>query len=154
MTTILNNSSVLLFLISKFHQGVAICDIKSNIVLWNEEAEKIAGIQVKSAAESDWVYHNQFKKRKGQPLEESDRALYRAIHEQTETTSQTIYTSDTGKEVYIDARAYPLYNNDQTLIGAVAFFKDVTNQIKMEKLLTEIEEKLKEMQDYLKTLSL
>lgn len=154
MTSILNNASVLLFLISKFHQGVAICDIKSNIVLWNEEAENIAGVQVKSVDKSNWVYHHNFKKRNGQPLEESDRALYRAIHEQKETTSQTIYLSETGKEVYIDARAYPLYNDDKTLVGAVAFFKDVTNQIHMEKLLTEIEEKLKEMQDYLKSFSL
>ena len=144
----------MLFLISKFHQGVAICDKSQNIVLWNEAAENIAGAKVKSAAESDWVYHNQFKKRDGQPLQESDRALYRAMKEEKETQTQTMYIDKEGNKVYLDARAYPLYNNDQTLIGAVAFFKDVTNQIKMEKLLTEIEEKLKEMQDYLKTFSL
>lgn len=154
MTSILNNSSVLLFLIGKFHQGVAICDIQQNIILWNEEAEKIAGAHVKSVAEADWVYHQQFRKRDGQSLEECDRALYRAMKEEKETQSQTMYIDKGGNKIYLDARAYPLYNNDKTLVGAVAFFKDVTNQIKMEKLLTEIEEKLKEMQDYLKSFSL
>lgn len=149
MTTILNNNSVLLFLISKFQQGVAICDIKSDIVLWNEEAEKIAGVKVKSADKSNWIYHHKFKNRDGHPLEESDRALYRALHEQKETKSETIYLSDTGKQVYIDARAYPLYNDENKLIGAVAFFQDVTNKVKMDNLLTEVENKLKEMQEYL-----
>jgi len=149
MTTILNNTSVLLAIINKFHQGVAICNAYNDIVLWNEEAEKIAGIKVDSTHKSHWANHNQFKKRNGQPLEESDRALYRALHEQIETESHTIYTTETGKQVYIDARAYPLYSDDKNIVGAVAFFQDVTNKVKMDNLLTEVEAKLKEMQDYL-----
>ena len=149
MTTILNNNSVLLFLIDKFNQGVAICDMKFNIILWNEEAVKIVGQSPNNIGKDNWVNHYKFYSREGKPLQEEDRAMYKAITEQKETKAKTIYRNEKGHEIFIDTRAYPLYDDEKNLIGSVAFFQDVSNKVKMDNLLTEVEQKLKEMQEYL-----
>ncbi len=148
-TTILNNNSVLLFLIDKFNQGVAICDMKFNIILWNEEAVKIVGQSPDNIGKDNWVSHYKFYSREDNELQEKDRAMYKAITEQKETKAKTIFKDNKGHEIFIDTRAYPLYDDEKNLIGSVAFFQDVTNKVKMDNLLTEVEQKLKEMQDYL-----
>lgn len=151
--TLLNNNVVLRFLIDKMQQGVALCDMSFNIVLWNESADRLIGSPPTPLNSTNWIADHKFYHIDGTELEEKDRALYRAIKEENETVARVIYKKD-DKDVYIETTAYPLYDEDKQLIGGAAFFKEITNQIKMEATLNEILAKLEEMKKYLKSFSL
>lgn len=144
------SSAALMFLINKVPFGIAVCDAKYNIVLWNDTALKMVGeASPKPIYDAEWVAKNRFTTRDGKPITEKEKALYRAIHEQQETEAKTICNVD-DKSIYIDTKAYPLYDEgNKNLIGGFAIFQDVTQKIKMEQLLTEIEAKLLELKEYI-----
>lgn len=149
MTTLLNNASVLAFLLNKIPYGVVLCNKDYQIVLWNEYANNIVGESVGTVDVGEWVKQNKFFTRDGKELSDNDRALYKAVKNNVETASKTIVKLPQ-KDVYLETEAYPLHDEKNNVIGGAAFFKDVTNQVQVGKLLNEILDKLNDMQVYLK----
>mgnify|MGYP001372964061 CR=1 FL=1 len=153
MTNLLNNASVLVFLLNKIPHVVVLCNKNYEIVLWNEYAVNMVGESVGTVDVGAWQQEHKFYTRDGKELSEEDRALFRAVKEKTETTSKTIVKIN-GSDKYIETTAYPIYDDNKNVIGGAAFFSDVTNRIKMEKTINEILAKLEEMQEYLRSFSI
>lgn len=149
MTAILNNPSVLIFLLNKIPHGVVLCNLNYEIVLWNDFTSRLIGDSVKTVSDGLWQKEGKYFTRDGKPLMEEDRALYMAVKNNQETTSKTIVKYG-DKEYYIETEAYPLHDEQNNIIGGAAFFKDVTANVKMDKTLNEIQEKLNEILEYLK----
>jgi len=149
MTNLLNNASVLVFLLNKIPHVVVLCNKNYEIVLWNEYAVNMVGESVGTVDVGAWQQEHKFYTRDGKELSEEDRALFRAVKEKTETTSKTIVKIN-GSDKYIETTAYPIYDDNKNVIGGAAFFSDVTNQIKIQELLKEVLDKLTSMQEYMK----
>lgn len=149
MTSLLNNASVLVFLLNKIPYGVVLCNKEYNIVLWNDYAVKLIGESIGKINDEHWRKLNKFYTWEGKELTPDHMALNNAVKNNIETRSKTMVKLD-GKEVYVETEACPLYDDEKNIIGGAAFFKEVTNQRQVEKTLAEVLDKLKEMQEYLK----
>jgi PAS domain-containing protein len=149
MTDILNSASVLGFLLNKIPYGVAVSDMNMNIVLWNNEASQMLGTTFVPQQIHDMYAKGKFLRMDGKEVKNNERALYIALTEHIPAETNTKVEMG-NRFVYVTTKAIPLYDENKNVIGAAAFFKDVTNQIQMETILKEVLEKLNEMQSYLK----
>lgn len=147
-TTLLNNSELLVYLLNRIPYGVVMCNADYEIVLWNKWAEDLIGTSPENVNEGKWKREGKFFTRDGRELQEQDRALYRAVKTEQDTSSKTIVRF-ADRDIYLETDASPLYDDNHKLIGGVAFFKDVTNNIKIASMIDKAIEDVKNIQSYL-----
>lgn len=137
-------------IIEEIPYAVASCDLTFKFWIYNRKAQEIMGVKPHEMTSDAWFTEFLFTNDDGTPIKKEDRGLYKAVTHQIETTSRAIYKSPEGN-IHIESHALPLYDDEQNheLTGAMVYFKDITKKIHMEQMLTEIEQKLLELKEYI-----
>jgi len=74
--------------------------------------------------------------------------LFKAVRDNKEVSDKTLVQLE-NSEVYLETDARPMYDNNNNVIGGIAFLKDITNDAKQEQATVEILQSLSDTQDYL-----
>jgi PAS domain S-box-containing protein len=123
--------------------GVIATDIENRVTFLNTVAAASIGIPIEEAIgkpiEDVFVIVNESTRL---PV---DNPAARAIHDGVIVglANHTILLAKDGRETPIDDSAAPIRNADQSIIGAVLVFRDVTDRRAAEKALVESEERLR-----------
>ncbi len=139
---IIKNEEYLRITLNSIGDGVISTDLKGNVLNLNPIAEfytgysfpEIAGKSIDSFFE---IIDSQTRIKQLNPIE---KVLLTG--EKINMTNHTILKSKKGNEYHIATSASPILNENNTLIGVVLVFKDMTEKYKQEQLVRESENRL------------
>lgn len=123
--------------------GMLVVDTDARIVLWNREMERLSGLPA----------HHVVGKRAPEAfpflVENGDDALLRSALEGHERSSrnQPFVFEGTRRRGFYEARYRPWRSETDTLLGALAVVRDVTEQRTTEQRIAETESRFKNMAD-------
>jgi PAS domain-containing protein len=125
--------------LERLNYGVIICDNNANFKLWNKRAEVVIGISSKIENRDDWTKYFSVCKMDGTTLPLKDYPIIKALSGVT-TVDDIIMVENENLEhpVYLGIDSFPLLDDELNIIGGAVVFRDITEQVKMEKLFDEI----------------
>lgn len=118
--------------------GVCVIDKDRKILSFNRGAEVFFGI--KKADAIDHYYNDIFshKDQKGQVIPSADSPLEESLKTGKEILSREIFTRiSQGRYIPTLISVIPIINRNQDTEGAAIFFRDITNEIKLEQLKSD-----------------
>jgi PAS domain S-box-containing protein len=133
-------------IISSIAAGVIIYDHMGNIFRMNEIARNVFGHPGDDYNGPSGDYHTKINlcKADGTPFEDGETPLCRALQGEIIRDEEVMITRIPGKPVWLSETLAPIYNQNQTLIGAILIFSDITaRKRKLEDLLASERELLK-----------
>ncbi len=118
-------------------QGVYVLDADGLCTFWNPEAEKILGWSAKELANKNLHEIIHYQDEKGNRVLQVDCPTLKSIQNKKTYSSETeFFTHKSGDVLPIIITSVPLIEND-TVIGSVAVFNDISLRRKNEKLLND-----------------
>ena len=136
---------ILDIVINSLSEGIIVADTQGNFVFFNHAAEDILGIGSKNIDTGDWSSsYGCYYTDKITPFPNELLPLYRAIKFQ-EQCNETIFirNSERPNGLFINVSGGPLKNKDDTHIGGIAYFRDITENVVSQIKLMQSEERLK-----------
>jgi len=124
-----NENATLRSIIDTLEEGVVVSDRNGNLVFFNGKARTILGIGLQHIAMDDWSHvYGTFYPDKQTPLSSENLPLARALKGHLVTNELIFIKNRLRPEgVFIEVSAYPLYGDDDDIIGGAAILHDVTN---------------------------
>ncbi len=120
-------------ILRSIEDGVLLLDAQGNIQLFNPAAGNITGWDPKEAQGISYKSVIQLQDNKGQPYEQIKDPINRAFSEKKAVSDHEANLLTRGnKAISLDITVSPLMDQDQTVVGAVAVFRDVSEQRKEE----------------------
>ena len=126
-------------ILNAIEDGVMLIDAMGIIELFNPGASNITGWPATEARKLDYRSVIKLVNEKGEPYEEEQDPLRRIFLQQSETIrdNRAFLVTRGGKQVPISLSVSPLLDQNKKLTGAVAIFRDVTQERMEEKQRTE-----------------
>lgn len=119
--------------------GVVSCDTSGKLDYANAEAERIWGQPLLSVTPEEWTRYN-FLDEDGKPIKPENMGLARALRGEQNIVGQSIIERPDTSRVWITANTTQIRESDNTLIGAVSAFQDITQRKTTEDALRDSEE--------------
>ena len=136
-------------LINNLTNCIIFCDVKGNFILWNTAAKNAVGVDSGISSTGTWQkYYNAFRM-DGTPYTDNDYPIMRSVltGEVIKKERMLINNQANNNHSYLEVDAFPVRDLDNNIIVAVSSFIDVTNNIKMEKMIDEFEIKIGHMRE-------
>ena len=136
-------------LINNLSNCIIFCDVQGNFILWNTAAKNIVGVQPEISSTGTWQkYYNAFKM-DGSPYTDNTYPLMRSVltGEVIRKERMLINNQANNNHSYLEIDSFPVRDLDNNIIAAVSSFTDVTNNVKMEKMIDEFEIKIGHMRE-------
>lgn len=139
-------SPILKAIIERINYPVVITDTNGKYALWNEAAMDIIGEKVMAVGVGTMERFTVFKM-DGVRYTNDQFPIMRAILYGESSKKEKMYVKDhkTGTGKYLEVDAFPIYNQEGTLVAAAASFHDITQALKTEKFIEEITKTLTHM---------
>jgi len=140
------NEYMLRAIVDTMAEGVVVCDIAGNFLVYNAMAEKIMGQKPKDTLNTELVRNEILYPDSRQPYPPEETSLKRALRGiTTENLELFVRNGNIPDGVYISSTGRPIRNRDGQLIAGVTMFRDISHRKEIENLLKETEWKLKEI---------
>jgi PAS domain S-box-containing protein len=116
-------------ILNAIDDGVVLVDTQKTIQLFNQGAGKISGWPVEEALHLDCESVIKFVNAKGEPYTDGDNPLNRIFKSQTTIRdNDAILLTRSNKHVPISLSVSPLLDDQKNVTGAVAVFRDVSQE--------------------------
>ena len=134
-------------LINNLSNCVIVCDAKGNFILWNTAAKNTVGIQCEISSTGTWQNYYQAFKMDGTAYEDNNYPIMRAVlnGENIKKERMLINNQSNNTKSWLEVDAFPVRNTAGQVVAGVASFTDVTNNVKMEKMIDEFEIQIEHM---------
>lgn len=120
-------------ILKSIEDGVILADAEGNIQLFNPAAGRITGWEPKEAAGISYKSVVLLENDKGEPYAETSNPFWRAFMEKKVVSDhEANLQTRSGSKISLDITVTPLLDSDQEVVGAVAVFRDVSEQRKEE----------------------
>ena len=136
-------------LINNLSNCIIFCDVEGNFILWNTAAKNIVGVQHEISSTGTWQkYYNAYRM-DGTPYSNNSYPLMRSVltGEVIRKERMLINNQANNNQSYLEIDSFPVRDLDNKIIAAVSSFTDVTNSVKMEKMIDEFEIKIGHMRE-------
>lgn len=140
------NAAILKTVLEEVQHPIIITDAIGNYVLYNRSAQK--ALDFKDYMErQETLSALVVKKRTGEIYEPDEYPSMKALRGIfTKNERMVIEKVNTGKVVYLDVDAFPIFNENRDIVlGAVVSFNDVTMNIMVVRVLDEVNAKVSHM---------
>ena len=147
----MTNENTLIQIIDRLNYAIIICDIDSNFISWNKKAEELISIKEdKANANANlWKKYFNITNTDGSKVEINDYPIIKALNGKTTIGDRLIITNENMKEpIVISIDSFPVEEHNK-IVGAVTVFSDISDRIKMEKILDEVTDSFKHIKRYL-----
>ncbi|GLV56218.1 hypothetical protein KDH_30600 [Dictyobacter sp. S3.2.2.5] len=115
-------------------EGLIVCDTQGKVMLSNENAERFLGLTGKTQKQlADYLQHHPVYTLTGQQIAPEHFPLTRALHGERVRGERYLDTSHDGAEQAIEVNIEPLLDNNLQKIGIVSAFRDITEQVRVER---------------------
>ncbi|GHO82889.1 sensor histidine kinase [Dictyobacter formicarum] len=115
-------------------EGLIVCDADGKVMLSNENASRFLGLTGKTKKQlATYLQHHPVYTLTGQQIAPEHFPLTRALHGERVRGERYLDTSHDGAEHAIEVNIEPLLDNDQKKIGIVSAFRDITEQVRVER---------------------
>jgi PAS domain S-box-containing protein len=122
--------------ISSITDGVVFLDADGNVVVTNDACKTILDIPSDEPLEV-WPSYEQYTL-EGEPISSDDLVWSRALRGETVRDARYRVRSRRGKEVVINISSAPVWDSKERIIGAVIVFRDVTDELEIERIRREV----------------
>jgi PAS domain S-box-containing protein len=126
-------------ILASIGEGVAVADVQGKIIYWNAAAEQILGTPIDAILEKELEKkYGIFYEDEKTPMPREKQALSRALKgERIDGLIEFIKMPLVPKGRHIIVTAQPIYLKDQTFLGAVAVFRDISHEKQIDRAKTE-----------------
>ncbi len=146
------NAEIFSQVLERLNYGVIICDIDGNFQFWNKRAEAIVGVSQHEELKSNWVKLFTVFTLEEKEISLEDYPIIKALSGKTTIGDMIMIKNERlANPVYVGIDSFPLRDENFHILGAVVVFRDITEQIKMERLLDEISERFEHIKKLLET---
>ncbi|GCE16406.1 hypothetical protein KDK_02060 [Dictyobacter kobayashii] len=115
-------------------EGLIVCDAQGKVMLSNENAAYFLGLKHKSKKQlATYLQHHPLHTLAGQPLAPEQFPLTRALRGERIRGERYLDKAGDGSEQAIEVNIEPLLDNEQKKIGIVSAFRDITEQVRVER---------------------
>ena len=136
-------------LINNLSNCIIFCDVRGNFILWNTAAKKAVGVDSGISSTGTWQkYYNAFRM-DGTRYADNDYPIMRSVltGEIIKKERMLISNQANNNHSYLEVDCFPVRDLENNIIVAVSSFVDVTNNVKMEKMIDEFEIKIGHMRE-------
>lgn len=123
--------------IERINYGILICDKNGKFELWNKKAQDLLAINEEILYRDVWTEYFQMYKLDGTEIDVEHYPLIKAL-KGIRTLNEVIMVKNITNDVIISIDSFPLENQENEIVGAVAVFSDVTQKVKMEQLFEDL----------------
>ncbi|MGI6412346.1 MAG: PAS domain S-box protein [Syntrophomonadaceae bacterium] len=133
-----------------------VIDCDGRVIVWNQAIEEISGVMSEDIiGKGNYEYALPFYGERRPMLidkviaqSDIDPKEYNKIEKKNHTVMAEVYLpSLEGSEVFIWAKATPIFDTDGKIVGAIESIRDITDRKKTERALQESEEKFRRLAD-------
>jgi PAS domain S-box-containing protein len=144
--TLRENEFLLRAIVDTMVEGVVVCSTTGEFLVYNTKAEEIMGRRSTDSLNRELIRNEILYPDKITPFPADETSLKRALQgKATDNLEMYIRNQNIPEGVYINATGRPIYDKDGKLIAGVTMFRDISKRKKLESLLKETEQKLKEV---------
>jgi len=139
-TALSQQVDILNSLFGKIKEGIIVADESGNIVMFNEAAERMTGIQSTDSHPGEWsTKYDLYRTDAETKFPTGELPLRRAINgEMTDSSEMVVYDPEKSESRWLRASGSPISDEDGTIRGGLAVFRDVTDRRRAEKYETEL----------------
>ena len=126
-------------------EGVVVADVNGEFLYFNKVAEKILGIGMKNVEPEEWSdVYGCFYTDQITPFPSSQLPLVKTIRT-GKVCREKVFINNKAlpKGIYIDISGSPIMGANNTIMGGIAIFKDITESTHAEMAIRQSEERLK-----------
>ena len=136
-------------LINNLSNCIIFCDVEGNFILWNTAAKNAIGVQSEISSTNTWQKYYAGFKMDGTAYTDESYPIMRAVRkgEVIRKERMLINNQANNNHSYLEVDAFPVRDSDKNIIAGVSSFTDVTNNVKMEKMIDEFEIKIGHMRE-------
>lgn len=117
-------------------EGITVLNMQGQIIISNKMASQFVGVPIQENAPlSSFLHRFPTYTLYGQPIVEEDFPLSRALRNEPVHGERFITNRADGSERVVEVNVAPLLNSEQQKIGLVGAFRDVTEQMRVERRL-------------------
>ena len=124
-------------ILASIDDGVMACDTDGQVVLFNHAAEELTGLSAKEAIGHNYSYSMNFVQESDEKT--SDDFIGKTIlsGQAMKMASHTLLVKKDGYKISVADSTAPVRNAKGVIIGCVVVFRDVTEEMKINKVKTE-----------------
>ena len=124
-------------ILSSINDGVMACNRDGQVVLFNHAAEELTGLSAKEAIGHNYSYSMNFVRESDEKT--SDDFIGKTIlsGQAMKMASHTLLVKKDGHKISVADSTAPVRNSKGIIIGCVVVFRDVTEEMKIDKAKTE-----------------
>jgi len=129
-------------LLDNMHDAVVFVDAGFRVTQWNHGAERLTGIAGTSVFQRQWLPSLlSMQNEKGDPLGEDDCPVICAIRSGVQSLRRLTILGRTGRPVSVDTHAFPVTDEQGTVVGAVLILHDASPEASLEERCQSLREK-------------
>ncbi|OKY76436.1 MAG: hypothetical protein BM485_04155 [Desulfobulbaceae bacterium DB1] len=129
--------------LNNIEDGVAACNEKGVLTLFNRAARRFHGLSEKPIPADEWARHYDLFLADGVTrMEKKDIPLFRSLHGEFVKDYEMVIAPEKGKKRFVLASSQPLVDAQGNRLGAVASMHDVTERKRAEDALKKAHEEL------------
>lgn len=133
------NEYILKTVIEKVDHAIIVADKEGNFLLWNDTAAKILNLVPDRMDQEVWKDFFTIKKLDGSLYNNDDLPLMKATRGIISHKERLYINNPLNEEgCYLDVDAFPVLDDENNIIAAVASFTDVTSKITIERMVDEL----------------
>lgn len=129
-------------ILERIDHAVIIADKEANFVLWNNTATRLLGMTADIKDKDEWQNHFKIFKPDHTMYNSESLPIMRALNGE-DVKAERLYISNT--QVHLQVDAFPVKSPEGVILGAAASFKDITDNIRINQMVDELQATFEKM---------